>query len=572
MPKISVIIPVYNVERYLHTCLASVIAQTFKDIEIICIDDASADDSFKIIKEFQSKDSRIIILQNAKNKGLGYSRNEGIKKAKGEYILFLDSDDFISSDLLEKTYALAQKENSDIVKFRNRRVQDNGTLTFIVSNIYQYGVEKTIVKDIISMKYFSAAWECLYKKTLLIENNLFFPNIYYEDIAIAFKLFYYAKKVSFSNEILYNWRQRKGSITRSITKKHIEDTFKVLDITYDFLIEQNCYEVYEKEFIERCVKRYNEMLKLIKQYSASDLGVSKKYFKYLENKTNQSAYFSENNIALLKNHNLFLFIRYRENQLFSQSYILSNQELKDNFYSTNIKLLREQIKTDEYLNQLQEKNKDCSKIATLKNKFHKKRCIIVGLGPSLDSLDSSILENEYTFCFSNFFTKLDKFTPTFYVGDESKILKNNAPMIDSLDIPYKLISSMHCHYLQKQDSIYHFNENLDYERILSPEYQKTNFSFEADKYLYKAATAAHLCMQLAYYLGFETVYLIGIDLLYDKPALTVNRDTTKEGVAKILEDFDYVKTIFENDGRKIYNLSSQSALKMFETVDCKTLQ
>jgi hypothetical protein len=265
-------------------------------------------------------------------------------------------------------------------------------------------------------------------------------------------------------------------------------------------------------------------------------------------------------------------MRYKQNRLISESYLLQKQDFQTVFYNLNIKLLREQLKTSNYINQLQKQMKVCNKITTLKNKFYKKRCVIVGLETSLYSLNPSILQNKYTFCFNDFFTKLSDFKPTFYVGDNSDFIEKNASIINKLDIPYKFIPSHSSHHLKNKNLVYAFNENLDYDGILSPNYQKADFSFEAEKQLYKAAMTAHLCMQLAYYLGFETVYLIGIDLIYDNSVLTINSDTTIEGITKVLEDFNYVKTIFENDGRKIYNLSYKSALDMFETIDPKILE
>lgn len=119
MIKVSVIIPVYNVEEYLKECLDSVINQTLKEIEIICIDDCSTDSSYSILEEYAKKDSRIVLIKNKENMGVGYNRNIGIKEAKGEYIGFIDSDDYISEDYYENLYNTAKKYNSDVVNTLN---------------------------------------------------------------------------------------------------------------------------------------------------------------------------------------------------------------------------------------------------------------------------------------------------------------------------------------------------------------------------------------------------------------------------------------------------------------------
>ena len=111
---VSLIIPVYNVEQYLKQCLDSVINQTFKDIEIIIINDCSSDNSLKIIKEYQQKDERIIVIDLQENKGQGNARNEGLKIAKGEYIVFVDSDDWVTNDYVETLYKAIIEYNNNI--------------------------------------------------------------------------------------------------------------------------------------------------------------------------------------------------------------------------------------------------------------------------------------------------------------------------------------------------------------------------------------------------------------------------------------------------------------------------
>ena len=115
MPKISVLIPIYNVEKYLRECLESLVNQTFQDIEFICINDGSTDSSLKILEEYAQKDSRIKII-NKENSGYGASMNMGLDAASGEYIGIVESDDFVSSNMFEDLYNLAEKNNADIVK------------------------------------------------------------------------------------------------------------------------------------------------------------------------------------------------------------------------------------------------------------------------------------------------------------------------------------------------------------------------------------------------------------------------------------------------------------------------
>ncbi len=118
MAKVSVIIPVYNVEPYLKQCMDSVVGQTLKDIEIICVDDGSTDGSLDILKEYATEDSRIQIIEQ-KNAGAGAARNNGMRHATGKYLSFLDSDDFFEPRMLEKAYDLAEKDQADFVAYKS---------------------------------------------------------------------------------------------------------------------------------------------------------------------------------------------------------------------------------------------------------------------------------------------------------------------------------------------------------------------------------------------------------------------------------------------------------------------
>ena len=115
MVKVSIIVPVYNVEKYISRCLNSLINQTLDDIEIICVNDCSTDNSFETVKEYAVKDSRFVLIEHEINQGLGSARNSGIGIASGKYIIFIDSDDYIDTDYCEKLYNTAKKYDADIV-------------------------------------------------------------------------------------------------------------------------------------------------------------------------------------------------------------------------------------------------------------------------------------------------------------------------------------------------------------------------------------------------------------------------------------------------------------------------
>ena len=172
-PKISIIIPMYNVEKYLKRCLDSVLNQTFQDWTAICVDDGSPDNSGKIAEEYAKKDERFVVIHK-ENGGLSDARNAGMKKVKSEYVMFLDSDDFIHPQTLEIIYALAQKNNVDMVAFKFTITKEdvNEFKTFskidyiITNNVLKYAAERDGIKSKYAIKR-SYVWLKLYKTDLI---------------------------------------------------------------------------------------------------------------------------------------------------------------------------------------------------------------------------------------------------------------------------------------------------------------------------------------------------------------------------------------------------------------------
>lgn len=235
---ISVIIPVYNVEKYLEKCIQSVINQTYKNLEIILVNDGSTDNSLNICKKFSNIDNRIVLF-NKENGGLSSARNFGIDNASGEYISFLDSDDFISENMYEILVDNLEKFNGDISIIESCDVYENNY--FIEKQIN----EKEVIiysKQEAMIKYFEGnfipAWGKLYKKRLF--NNIRFPlGILNEDEAIMIKIFDSCdKNIIYQNIKLYFYLKREsGSITS--TKKNIKNNVDWINNAYENLIYIN---------------------------------------------------------------------------------------------------------------------------------------------------------------------------------------------------------------------------------------------------------------------------------------------------------------------------------------------
>ena len=245
-PKISLIIPVYNVEKYIHKTIDSVLSQTFKDYEVIMINDGSTDNSLAALKEYASKHKNFVLINNC-NIGASRARNIGIKVAKGEYIAFLDSDDFLAPTFLEELYNSATKNDAEIACCNYYLYYDK-----ICKKIYMpftaktgvYSNEEALKKLILDTTFHFFMWNKLFKRSLFIENDITFYDMYFEDIAVCPQLFYYANKVSFINKPLYYYRRHKGSTISLIDATKTNDFIKSLGIIRNFLEEKKVYKKY----------------------------------------------------------------------------------------------------------------------------------------------------------------------------------------------------------------------------------------------------------------------------------------------------------------------------------------
>lgn len=235
----SIIIPVYNVENYLHDCLDSVLNQTYEgNYEVICVNDGSTDGSLEILDKYKEEVSSLIVISQD-NKGLSEARNTGLRAAKGDYIFFLDSDDWIEPNTLE---VLSKNINGeDFIGFNGRRYFEDGTqeepdMGITESNIVGWEYYNKYALDRRKFHFVCAVIR-IYKRDFLLENNLFFePGIYHEDNLFTPIACYYAKNVKIIPDILYVYRIRVGSITQKPNKKRIFDMIRVANKLSDFFI------------------------------------------------------------------------------------------------------------------------------------------------------------------------------------------------------------------------------------------------------------------------------------------------------------------------------------------------
>ena len=225
-PKVSVVIPVYNVGKYLLKCLDSVIHQTLSDIEILLIDDGSTDESGRICDEYSKRDKRIRVIHK-KNEGLSSARNAGIIESTAPFLMFIDSDDWVEPDFCEKPYCTAIKNNADLVLFSFNIHRSSGEIIIKETGMHEglLSEEQAIYYNVF---FAHAAWLGLYRRELL--NQIRFPvGKLFEEAATSHRIIHVAQRIWLINENLYNYRTgRPGSITSEPNTKTHQDLCEML--------------------------------------------------------------------------------------------------------------------------------------------------------------------------------------------------------------------------------------------------------------------------------------------------------------------------------------------------------
>ena len=245
-PKVSIIVPVYEVEDYIGKCIKSLLEQTYKDFEVLVVNDGTKDNSIKIANEIVKDDHRFIFLDK-ENGGLSDARNFGIKQAKGEYLSFLDSDDYFDKEFLTKMINKITSDKADIVICDVALVDEKYHLIREQKNIYSHPIEGK--KAMFDISILNMAQNKLYKKKLFDEIQ--YPiGYYYEDRATTYKLFFKAKTISFLNESLFYYLQRNNSITRGLNQQKLDDPLKILAEIETFFKKHKIYDEYRYKFIQ----------------------------------------------------------------------------------------------------------------------------------------------------------------------------------------------------------------------------------------------------------------------------------------------------------------------------------
>ena len=310
MPKVSVIIPVYNAELYLKKCLDSVINQSLQDIEIICVNDGSTDNSLKILEQYKEKDSRIKVVINNTNQGGGLSRNIGIEIANGEFVHFMDADDYIESNFYEILYNYAKNNDSDICICDIRPLTEipNYANGYFELNEYFNNNDNPCfsykdIKDFLFKKSWGI-WNELYKTSFLKKYNIRFSNArIFHDGSFYFESIFRAKRISFVNQKLYNYNVHSlNSLTNKANETpYLFDFFVAIEALKKAFIKTRKFKEFQFNFYELVLGQIKYRMNKTKSEKQKELFLNKsinyinrmpsRILKKLKNKHNQNYYF-----------------------------------------------------------------------------------------------------------------------------------------------------------------------------------------------------------------------------------------------------------------------------------------
>ena len=317
--KISIIIPVYNTSKYLEKCITSISNQSLREIEIICVNDGSTDDSLEILEKIAQEDERIIVIDK-RNEGPSKARNEALKIAKGKYCLNIDSDDWIEQGYLKDIYDRAEKDNLDITicdaifdfvkdKKRNYTLKDLNIEDGDIISSDEY------VTLFLKNNFYGYTWNKLIKREIYILNNILYPeNIFYrEDVEVLLRLAYFSKKIGKLNRAYYHYVQWENNVVNKVNEKKFYDLVNSFSSLEKFYINHH-NNIYNK--IKR--RKIFDMLYLVFNEKFENLTGYNEIIKTLSNEM------KKNNFILKKNEedSLKMIILFDILKIFNQARLI----------------------------------------------------------------------------------------------------------------------------------------------------------------------------------------------------------------------------------------------------------
>lgn len=331
MPKVSVIVPVYNVAAYLPKCVASIQNQTERDIEIILVDDGSTDDCGDICENYAQNDARIKVLHQ-ENGGLSEARNTGIHAATAEYLLFIDSDDYVDTDLVETVYTHAERTDADIVAYGYQKVSESGEVSYTYNLPEQLTESAVRLEDMPDLLFMTpSACNKLFRKALFSQIE-FPPRVWYEDLRTIPKLYPQAGKIACLKAYYpYKYLTRAHSImTSGNIEKTKNDRIAAVDSVFSFYKEAELYEKYQTQldwmyffhgYFLPCREIMNFSGETVPAMRALKANLAEKVPDFIPQ---NSPYFS----TLTKREQLIFSLLYGEHYTLLKLFVFVNQKLK----------------------------------------------------------------------------------------------------------------------------------------------------------------------------------------------------------------------------------------------------
>lgn len=266
--KVSIIIPIYKVEKEIERCLHSVLRQDYKDLEVILVNDYTPDNSFDVAKKFvvsNNMEQQTLLIEHEINQGLSCARNSGIKAATGDYLFFLDSDDALTSrDVISHLVSfIEQATDLDMVMGNYQKFDNHGIFEVAHESRRLFECNDDVYRSYAKRELWITAWGKLVRRAFIIDNGLFFkPGIYHEDELWSFRVFRIARKLFVTPKIVYDYYDRQGSIMSQIVEKNVDDWIVILEeMVRVFNVTPSYYkketiiliESYRRELLEKIV-------------------------------------------------------------------------------------------------------------------------------------------------------------------------------------------------------------------------------------------------------------------------------------------------------------------------------
>lgn len=624
--KVSIVVPVCNVEQYLRECLDSIINQTLKEIEIICVNDGSKDHSLDILREYENKDARIIVIDKP-NAGYGHTMNVGFDRATGEYIGIVESDDFVSEDMYETLYNIAVENRLDWIKadFYDYVTNPDGTpkLTYEhLSKSNRYYGKVICPNDNLGMyKSMIKTWSGIYRTEFIRTNNIRHnetPGASYQDNGFFFQTFAWAKRAFYLDKPLYRYRcdnpnasqkslskaycskdeyefiwdflQKNPELKKKLTGIYWARRFMMYDWTYKHTDEnlrleylRHFSDVFAKAQKERQLVKalftegeWNTVMSIIRNPNEHHL---KRNRSIICSKHNKFVGFLHRFLWCVQDHGIWYTLKYMIYKIWkaikpkSWTYLSAPR--------AHIYILARKL-----LDLINLPNCEMNRIKELKGIHNGERCFITCTGPSLRINDLEKLEHEYTFGVNTIFLAYSQtnWRPTYYAIVDGYIAKK---YMESYKMDFENFSKRDIFlnsYIRtkKLDKIHkchidfrnHTKSNLNKNHI----YVDDNIHI----HIYDCFTVTNMAINIAVFMGFKEIYIIGADCNFDGAKLhfipnsfdptSPKKNRYQLSVERSINGYMALKKYAEERGVKIYNATRGGKLEVFERIDFDSIK